>query len=119
MLLMVFGTSSFGMTVHFHYCCGKLKAVDFTPPKDKHCGNSQQMGAKLCCEYKELSLKVSSEQELTKDFHPLSSAVATHPVQQYVLPVTPLMGKILLPEVFASPPRSALAIYILNNVFRI
>lgn len=41
------------MTVQFHYCCGKLKNVDWSPVKRIGCGNEHKMGSKPCCETKQ------------------------------------------------------------------
>jgi hypothetical protein len=121
LLLIMYGTSSFGMTVHFHFCCGKLKAVDLTPPKDNHCNSSKsyQIGEKPCCENKQVEIKVSGEQDFAKDFYVPFSPVAIKPVQLDLFFSDPLVGKRLLPEVFAPPPKSSQPLYILNSVFRI
>jgi len=121
LLLIIYGTSSFGMTVHFHYCCGKLKTVDFTPPKDNHCekGKSQQMGERPCCENKQVDMKVSGEQDFAKVFHATFVPIATNPTQQHLLVFSPITGKRLLPEIFSPPPTLPQPLYIFNCVFRI
>lgn len=121
LLLMVYGTSSFGMTLHFHYCCGKLKAIDFTPPKDRHCGNSKMelMGNKPCCDDKEVSIKIKGEQSPAKVFQASFQAEAIKPAQQVYLVSTPFETKGLLPEIFAPPPKLSQPLFLLNCVFRI
>ena len=52
--MFVYGFSASGMTVQFHYCCGKLKNVDWVPIKRSGCGNGHKMGSKPCCETKQL-----------------------------------------------------------------
>lgn len=117
----MYGTSSFGMTVHFHFCCGKLRAVDLNPPKDNHCNKSTsyQMGEKPCCENKQVELKVSGEQEFAKVYYSSFSPDAIKPLMQDLLVFSPVQAKRLVPEIFAPPPTSSNPIYILNSVFRI
>lgn len=54
LLMFVYGFSASGMKVQFHYCCGKLKNVDWVPIKRSVCGKGHKMGSKPCCETKQL-----------------------------------------------------------------
>lgn len=120
LLLMVYGTASFGATVHFHYCCGKLKSVDFTPPKEKDCGMGKiNMGSKKCCDNKQVELKLKSEQDASKVYQSSFHVDAVQPIHQAYYVSTPFENKKLLPEVFAPPPTTSNPLFILNSVFRI
>jgi len=117
----MYGTSSFGMTVHFHYCCGKLKAVDFQSPKKKDCpaGKMQHMGTKPCCDDTKVDVKLTGEQAPTAIFHPSFHTDAVLPVHHDYFISSPFVGKKLVPEIFAPPPQSTQPLFILNCVFRI
>jgi hypothetical protein len=102
----VYGTSSFGMTLHFHYCCGKLKKIDLTPPEYKKCGSAKHhdMGGKPCCDSKQVSIKIKSDQNPSKGLQASFISVAVKPVQPDFFVSNPVENKKLLPEVFAPPP---------------
>src|SRR4051812_8247477 len=66
-LFLVYGLSSSGMTLHLHYCCGKLKNVQLTPVEKKHCGTAKQHSvSKPCCNEKEISLKLKGDYDSAK-----------------------------------------------------
>lgn len=52
LLIMFYGLSSMGMTVSLHYCCGKLKNIEWASAKEKTCGKDHEMGSKKCCDTK-------------------------------------------------------------------
>lgn len=56
----MYGVSSSGATLYFHYCCGKLKNIELSSV-NSHCGKDHKMGSKACCETKLISTsKVSN-----------------------------------------------------------
>src|SRR5687768_7326765 len=65
LILLMYGFSSTGMTISLHYCCGKLKSIDWTVPQSKSCDHKQNMGGKPCCETKLISYKDKSDQDLS------------------------------------------------------
>ena len=65
----MYGASSLGMSVQFHYCCGKLKDINITN-EASGCGMDHSLGSLPCCDDKEVSLKISSVQHATKSFVP-------------------------------------------------
>lgn len=66
LLLMVYGLSSSGMTLHFHYCCGQLENIDLDPVEASDCGKDHKsLHGKPCCEVKSVELKVSSDQKIS------------------------------------------------------
>lgn len=62
LLALIYGASSSGMTLHIHFCCGKVDKIDFVPVQ-RQCGMSHKMTTKKCCSDKEVSLKIHSEQK--------------------------------------------------------
>src|SRR5215217_4895397 len=121
LLLIMYGASTYGMTLHFHYCCGKLKNIDFTSPKNNHCGRGKThtMGSKPCCDNKQVEIKLKGEQAAAKTFHPAFHYDVLKPVYQQYFVSTPAESKKLVPEIFAPPPSSPQPLFILNCVFRI
>ena len=120
-ILLVYGLSSTGMTVHFQYCCGMLEKIDFVPPVTKHCAGDKgiKIDSKKCCDDKEVNLKISSEQSAAKILYLDSFPTIVKAVQPDFFLSSPFKTKKLLPEVFAPPPLSTLPIFILISVFRI
>jgi hypothetical protein len=104
MLMLMYGFSSTGMTLHLHYCCGKLDAIDLSPAKENHCGAGHKMSKKSCCDDKQVSLKLKSEQSPAKFLNPVFQLPSIKPVQPELLISSPVDSKKMLPEVFAPPP---------------
>ena len=119
LIMLMYGFSSTGMTISLHYCCGKLKSIDWTVPKHKNCGHQKNMGGKPCCETKLVSLKDKSDQDVL-DFvlKPVPADVAEPKVFTEPVSLKPREG-LLTPEVFAPPPLFPLPLYISHRVFRI
>jgi hypothetical protein len=108
LLLLVYGFSSTGMTLHFHYCCGKLDKVDFAAPARKHCAGEEnkKMGSKPCCENKELNLKITTTQNSGKVLYPSFTSIAIYPVQSYIFLPASVIPKKIISGFFGSPPLS-------------
>jgi hypothetical protein len=54
------------MTVNFHYCCGKLKKVEFSSAQID-CGMKMKRSTgKKCCDNKQLDLKVKDDQKISE-----------------------------------------------------
>lgn len=106
LLFILYGTASMGMTVHFHYCCGKLDKVDLNPTEPKHCkaGKAKNMGNKPCCDNKEVSLSIKQDQSSEKVYQTSFNTHIYKPVYPSFLVTSPAISKNLLPEVFAPPP---------------
>src|SRR5688500_13705715 len=92
------------MTVNFHYCCGKLKKVQFSSAQIE-CGMKMNHGSsKKCCDSKQLELKVKADQKVPEG--------AKQVLQVNDLPLNfsqfafaaPVDKKFLIPSVFAPPP---------------
>jgi hypothetical protein len=104
LLLLVYGAASSGMTLQFHYCCGKLDKVALALPKDTHCGMDHKMGSKPCCDTKALALKIKSEQQTSTTLQQVVSLPAIKPTLPDYYTATSVATKGLLPKVFAPPP---------------
>jgi hypothetical protein len=103
-MLMVYGLSSTGMTLHFHYCCGKLEKIDLSRAASKKCGTGTEMAGKGCCDNKQLELKLRSGHNPEK-FIQNSFPTESPELVRWNLPDSgPYCSKKLLPEVFAPPP---------------
>jgi len=103
LLLMVYGVSSSGMTIQFHYCCGKLKSVQLSTVTEKQCGMKHSMFSKPCCSDKQVQLKLNGDQKVEQ-----AKFVFFVPVQmnkpEFFLNVRPIVSKSIVPEIYAPPP---------------
>jgi hypothetical protein len=118
-MLLMYGFSSTGMTVSLHYCCGKLKSIDWTVPKHKSCDHKQSMGNKPCCETKLISKKDKTDTEVSGFLFKTASADLVGPVSFVETTTLKPVDRLLVPEIFAPPPLSPVALYISYRVFRI
>jgi hypothetical protein len=101
-ILLAYGLSSTGMTLHLHYCCGKLDKVDFSGPGSRHCGKDCLVKNKSCCDDKQIDLKIKSEHNPGKFVQSHFDAIKALPFE--ALSFHPLIGKKPVPEIFAPPP---------------
>ena len=62
-LMLVYGVTSFGMTLHMHYCCGKLDKVSLSSKEIKSCKFETTIHSKGCCDNKNYELKIKADQE--------------------------------------------------------
>ncbi len=77
-ILISYSFASFGVSLNYFYCCGKLKDVSITT-NAKVKSNNEKAG-KGCCENKTVTLKLKTDQKSTEQstFHfdaPLSPAI--------------------------------------------
>lgn len=103
-LLLLYGAASSGMTLQFHYCCGKLDAVTLAPPGDAHCGGDHKMGSKPCCATKAVAFTIKSEQQTATALQVPVGFAAVRPMLFDFFIASPVATHHLLPEVFAPPP---------------
>ena len=61
-LLLVYGLSSSGATIHLHFCCGKLDDISFSSTGQKSC-SIKTFSSKNCCNSKHVEFKVKADQE--------------------------------------------------------
>jgi hypothetical protein len=118
-MILLFGVSSSGATIQFHYCCGKLKTVSWGHVQEKDCGMQGKMGSKPCCETKSISAK---EQAKGHEFYSISfgtTAPVEPPILYQDIPALILQEQGTARPVIHSSPPLAEDIFILNCVFRI
>jgi hypothetical protein len=61
LLLLGYGLSSFGMTLHVHYCCGRIDKIDITPVKSDKCPVDKKTTKKGCCDDRQVELKIKTD----------------------------------------------------------
>lgn len=120
-LLTVYGFSSSGMTIQLHYCCGKLKNVEFKPLGQTACKHGMhQMKNKKCCENKSFELKVKSDQKAEHvtafKFFPVFSEARL--INNDLLLKQRISSR-LSPVAFAPPPLLPAPLFIMHCVYRI
>lgn len=64
LVFVFYSLTSFGISLHFFYCCGKLKSVSLTAHVSENKDCPVQKG-KNCCENKTVDAKVSIDQKTT------------------------------------------------------
>ncbi len=119
-LMLVYGLSSSGMSVTFHYCCGKFENITFTSDYKKPCLHGRQFSKQKCCDNKKIDLKLKAGQEKSIKQVNINST--------QTVSITPVYNTILLSpnrkpvnESSAGPPiiTSAVPLFIQYLVFRI
>ena len=116
---MVYGLSSTGMTVNFHYCCGKLKKVEFSSDQSD-CGmKMKHSSGKKCCDNNLLDLKVKSDQKIVESAKLAFKATALPLLFSDFHIANPIESKYLTPSIFAPPPPFTNQLYILLCDYRI
>lgn len=107
-LLLVYGLSSSGATIHLHFCCGKLDDISFSSTDPKSC-SEKTFNSKNCCNSKHVELKVKSDQEpgakwlaACKSFTKFHYPVIYHG--------STFCGKVTPCEFATGPPQKALAV---------
>lgn len=107
LLLTMYGMSSFGMTVNFHYCCGKLKKVALTSIKTDLCDMepAAQIEMEDCCRDEALTLKIKDVQAPSAIYHASSfSDITFLPARELAIADVPHRGIIHVPKYFLPPP---------------
>ncbi len=85
MLAVSYLCISIGITVHVHYCMGKMVAVNFGEQKDTHlcprCGMDKKVSKKGCCKDEHRIIKSTSDQVIAKNL------VATIHLSDHTVPL--------------------------------
>ena len=78
---------SIGITVHYHYCMGKMVEISLLEKDDSHhcshCGMDRNSSKNNCCKDEHKIIKGVKDQILVKDI------IAKIQLGQYILPVKP------------------------------
>lgn len=84
-VLLAYGLSSFGMTLHVHFCCGKLDAVRMAPIIDNACPMEADDQAEECCNDRQVELKIKADykNESSTSLKLKAPEVATLPADNY------------------------------------
>ena len=105
LLLVFYGSAPFGMTLHFHFCCGELASVDLHKKENKSChGEPEPANDSKCCDDQKLELKINGEQHGTQVFSPVLQWTSLPASSYSISSYTAVSKTILIPEVFAPPP---------------
>lgn len=121
LLLLGYGLSSFGMTLHVHYCCGKVDQVKLVPVKDHACGVNKSEKKKGCCDDRqvELKLKADYKNELSAwvEFKSFTEAI----VVDNFLPIAAIVSNrhYSSRQIFSPPPGGSVPLYIKHCIYRI
>ncbi len=79
-MLMFYTVASFGISVNYFYCCGKLKSVSLSAELAPQCN---MPSSKKCCKNKKIVLKINNDQKIIDQAllkAPVSFAVVPAPV---------------------------------------
>ncbi|RYZ53539.1 MAG: hypothetical protein EOO14_15350 [Chitinophagaceae bacterium] len=82
LLVLVYGLSASGATIHLHYCCGALDKVSLTTDHNPDCPEKGS-DKKDCCDSKKLDLKIKADQNLAAKWVTSFQACSEAPVVQY------------------------------------
>lgn len=64
LILICYTTATFGVSLNYFYCCGKLKTVSLaTKTKDKSCKGNLK---KDCCKNQKVKVKLKSDQKIAE-----------------------------------------------------
>lgn len=123
-LAFIYLTTTIGATVHVHYCMGKLVSWSFWEDKEDKCSVCGMAKAKTlakgCCTEEHKQFKTDKDQKITETtFHLIHAPAVPLSIAYYELPAVTISPLTETKPVSNAPPRSQVAIYIRNCVFRI
>lgn len=107
------------MTLNVHYCCGKIKKVDWFTIDEKKCGNEEKMGSMPCCQNKQVIVKPIADYckndflfNVEKTIFQVDFPLQTRWVLQYPKNDRKVVS-------FRSPPLGSPPLFLLYRVFKI
>jgi len=119
LMVLVYGLSASGATVHLHYCCGELENVSLTTEHNPGCPEKDG-DWKGCCDSKKLDLKIKADQNLVaKWVASFSSFDVAGFIAAYPFPALPSNPAF---HTFPTGPplvKSSVPLFLRNRVFRI
>jgi hypothetical protein len=119
LLLMVYGVSSSGATLHLHFCCGKLDKVDLVPVEKKSCGKDHKGISKSCCNDQQVQLKIHSDYRATEAVKNFFKTVSFTPPLFSLSTATRRLEQQAIWQWYHPPTPSTNPLYILHSVYRI
>jgi hypothetical protein len=116
-LLITYGFSSSGITLQFHFCCGKLKAIGLSTKTDHGCEHNRKTSLP-CCESKYFVADAIKDYDKNPDNLP---GLKFHPAQdqQFFLPLKANADYFQNTFVNTGPITFATPLFIFYCVYRI
>ncbi len=120
LLLLVYGLSSTGMSVHLHYCCGQLDDITFSAVHQYGCSKDSEDKPGPCCNSKQIELKLKADQEPAAQWVQSAKEIKAPapeagPVVFFIKQPVPVIEQATGPP----PVPLSLPLFIQNCVFRI
>jgi hypothetical protein len=81
-----------GVTVHYHYCCGKLTSVDLYNPRKNPCPCGEKSEKSGCCEHKVLVSKTDDS------YKPDLAALGQTVLPEFLATAAPAIVLYLFPD---------------------
>ena len=125
MLLVIYGSTSVGATIHMHYCMGKLADWGLERKDSKTCPkcgmDKSETKDNGCCKYKHTLLKSTIDQKVTESaFQVIQLMAAALPVSFIEIISHDFLSVTEENPISHAPPRSSrVAVYVRNCVFLI
>lgn len=119
-VMLAYGLSATGSTVHIHFCCGKIDAVKLVPVTGDQCPVGHKDKKPGCCDDKQLELKIKSDHksETQTKFRldsPIVEALSIDAWRLLTMETDPVVHRNP-----ASPPgTAAVSLFKLNCIYRI
>lgn len=118
LFLLTYAFSSSGITLQFHFCCGKLKNIEWSASARHNCDN-KEMADRPCCETKSFSIEEDQTYDKTSEL-PLPLKVQPETVQSWLQPsCMAMISKGGQPVAFHPPSANSTPLFILNCVYRL
>lgn len=115
-------SASAGVSMHMHYCMGKLADWDLSQKKSRVCGTCgmEKSGKNDCCKDEYKFVKNTNDQKAAESvFQLMQLADIALPALVYEIPDFDLPSVTEAYPISHAPPDSQPAVYIRNCVFRI
>jgi hypothetical protein len=118
-ILLSYSVASFGVSLNYFYCCGKLKTVSLVvKTESKDCPGKSKKG---CCDNKTVTIKLKTDQKENNlsiyHFAKKSSPVIFY--TDHFSPLNPVFICSINPLYKRPPPDKLLSRQILYSVFRL
>lgn len=122
-LMLIYGVTSFGMTLHIHYCCGKPDKISLSSKISKTCKfetpGHNTVDSKSCCDNKTYEFKIKADQETISQQIPSFELQPVNTFSGYSSRLLYLQ-KVPVNFLSAGPPfLSFIPLFITNCVYRI
>lgn len=120
LLLLGYGLSSFGMTLHVHYCCGKVDTVKFMPANDHGCGVKDNIKKKGCCDDRQVEFKIKTDYKNEPSSLVKFKSFTEEPSRDEFSPVASIVDNCDFGyRQTLSPPGSSVPLYKKHCIYRI